>query len=194
MPVYTVQDEDKLGPLRTLHRNYLLPLGFVSQPEIKPRTKVNAVSRLKSKIPPTHENAHENVDEEVDEVLCPEVTIENYPVSLTPIDSPCIDSVSLGDVSEDTSSKKDGERQSDDCSGGVEISDSPLTTPPIAPRRSLRSRRPIDRLNLCHVVDIPSDTLMLVTRMDSLVGKLLDKSVDPGRSDVVLKFVNKLLD
>ena len=209
MPVYTVQDEDKLGPLRTLHRNYLLPLGFVSQPEIKPRTKVNVVSRPKPKSP----LAYVNVDEEYDEILPPKVTIENYPV---PIDPPCTDTESLreeilnscseipmissplGDVSEDSSSEdvcvKVGKVQSDDCSGGAELSDSPLFTPPIAPRRSLRSRRPVERLNLCHVVDVPSDTLKLVTCMDSLVEKFLGEAVDPGRSDSVLKFVNKLLD
>ena len=52
----------------------------------------------------------------------------------------------------------------------------------------------MDRLNLCHVVDTSNDTLALVSCVDSLVGKLLDRTEDPGRADVVLKLVNKLLD
>ena len=228
LPVYTVQNEAKTGPMRTLHRNYLLPLGYVSKPEIKPRTKVNVESKCNSRRSLVCEDGTVDYDENP----LPKVILENYPLSREenkidvvpiPLGVPSVtgDGVSsletdypLSDVVREDLNESglveqsgdcsdgmkvpgdcsDGMKVPGDCSGGTEVPSDCGSTSPVALRRSSRSRRPVDRMNLCHVVDTPQNTLALVTHIDSLVERLLDRSVDPDRADVVLKLVNKLLD
>ena len=211
LPVYTVQNEARTGPMRTLHRNYLLPLGYVSQPEIKPRTKINIVSKCN----PKKSLVCEDDTLIPDEFSLPKVTLENLPFppeeGISNVDpkplgvlSPDRDGVDssedeysfLGTFSEDSvpSDRSDGTEVPSGRSDGTEVPCDSRVIPNPTPRRSLRSRRPVDRLNLCHVVDTSNDTLALVSCVDSLVGKLLDRTEDPGRADVVLKLVNKLLD
>ncbi|MCJ8730139.1 hypothetical protein PDJAM_G00180710 [Pangasius djambal] len=57
LPVYTVKPENKDGPLRTLHRDLLLPCGFLSVPEEEP----SAVAKLQR--PSTRQCPHPDPDE-----------------------------------------------------------------------------------------------------------------------------------
>lgn len=45
LPVYTVRPDRKDGPLRTLHRDLLLPCGFLPSPEVEPPTLHESISR-----------------------------------------------------------------------------------------------------------------------------------------------------
>lgn len=58
LPVYTVKPENKDGPLRTLHRDLLLPCGFLSAPEEEP-----AAVSSKPQRPSTRQHPQPDPDE-----------------------------------------------------------------------------------------------------------------------------------
>lgn len=49
LPVYTVRPERKDGPLRTLHRDLLLPCGFLPSPEVETPTLTKPISRPRTR-------------------------------------------------------------------------------------------------------------------------------------------------
>ncbi len=52
LPVYTVRPERKDGPLRTLHRDLLLPCGFLPSPEVETPTLDKSISRPRTRQSP----------------------------------------------------------------------------------------------------------------------------------------------
>lgn len=83
LPVYTVRPETKDGPLRTLHRDLLLPCGFLPVPETsdpvvsKPTTRRRTRLNPDSQSPDGLDSALET-DDEIPDPIC-----STYPVSET---------------------------------------------------------------------------------------------------------------
>lgn len=181
LPVYTVQDEAGTGPKRTLHRNYLLPIGMIDpqtpketgskppqncpkeQPKtVAPKPSVSCVeedfegctieispnspsSQLRAdaiEFRPRSVGSHHEPSAQPDEWVEPSQQAE-WPVneglgggnSLSPVDP-------ASSVEEDSSSSEESECEEEN-----------QVTPIPAPRKSLRVRKPVERLNLAHLVE-----------------------------------------
>lgn len=52
LPVYTVKPETKDGPMRTLHRDFLLPCGFLPATEVQKSVIRKAVQRPCTRLNP----------------------------------------------------------------------------------------------------------------------------------------------
>ena len=85
IPVYTVKKENGEGRIRTLHRNLLLPVGYISQrvqpsePPTKPKPAPRSRFRSKQLPPPESSSSEESdyEDESSDEDVIPAVLVFN---------------------------------------------------------------------------------------------------------------------
>ncbi len=186
MPVYTVQDESGVGAKRTLHRNYLLPIGMLDS-EIIPRKVTRKTENRDS-----NENKEETCScpisqDEVDS----DSEEQQYSVELVfPVPNQLRAEAAefvpqIGDINGiqehevDSTSSMDEQNQSTSTN---DLEDAPSATDeqvgdnldavdqsaesesesgdgsehrpprPVPARRSIRTRKPVDRLNLVHRV------------------------------------------
>ncbi len=74
LPVYSVQPEGKGGPLRTLHRDLLLPCGFLQPTKSEEQPKQRVVRRPRTRATSNNEGIQESVSEcsesEDEQILC----------------------------------------------------------------------------------------------------------------------------
>ena len=208
LPVYTVRREDNEGPVRTLHRNFLLPIGYVSLPDV--RTVEQPLRKTLPKL------CKQNVDSVAAEDLpLPEISVTpclidvgkigpNSPVDpkpplaspvrmdldipspdpLFPLDDPPQDFEMNDNFTPDVldSTEDDPSSQTDVPD---QIEDRPL-------RRSSRPRKPLIKESMCAVVTGIDGKTSLVAGVNTLVDKLLDKSHSQERLDAVVSCLDKI--
>ena len=220
MPVYTLRQEDGQGPVRTLHRNFLLPIGYVSLVEeevketvkrpVKSLTPKPLLSRdeveeteyyplpevsveifpgsLNTKLPNPVVLA-EDAPAPVSDVVTPELTLEAESVLVKfGVSDDALEVVSDVPLNDDVSLEESKEMLKDS------FKDSPGLVVKVPLRRSQRIRKPKVKASMCAVVKNSCDKLELVSKVDSLVGKLMDESVSSDRFDSVVSVLSKLLD
>ncbi|XP_076745452.1 retrovirus-related Pol polyprotein from transposon opus [Maylandia zebra] len=92
LPVYTVKPENKDGPLRTLHRDLLLPCGYLPVEESSEHVQKPVSRRPRTRANPALEE--ENSSDEEDDLLIPVWlsspvhTVSESPVNVPDIDNP----------------------------------------------------------------------------------------------------------
>ena len=154
VPVYTVQSESKRGPKRTLHRNLLRPVGALEAVEPSGKKSQTGGKQKQNFLPKIQGEMLGEVTDEEDSV-----DIEVVVTPLTPfsrlgsrvgIRSPTqgvnvIDSSDMGVAHQNFGMGEDEEVP--EVNKGTETQE-----PRIVLRRSTRQKRPVNRLNLSHVV------------------------------------------
>lgn len=181
LPVYTVQDESGKGPLRTLHRNHLLPIGILDME--------NSQTQQKSVAPPKPVEGIKARDVDLNLVSSSDsgddifIDVEVVPVLPVPVEAAHEEKVltdsqveKVVDVNVPEARECGEDAQADELSDrgehasgdnpdsegdmplssqsevSVESSDGDMSVESSEPRRSTRIRRPVDRLNLLHRV------------------------------------------
>jgi hypothetical protein len=222
LPVYTVQDEKKQGPQRTLHRNYLLPIGmldsevtskdFCEEKNLQKKEKEVRKSKVSVK---EAEDANEDDGEEFQL----EIDIVPNLTQRKKVEAPGSECIDLRSQEEDNvdgvdDESSDSEESVDDEATGEnvardssrldsqevvnETSESENTEVYLSDsdesseddrnrgqeslRRSMRSRKPPDRLNLMHRVTL--NALMEAEQEILAIGKLLKHCREKFFSDL----------
>ena len=202
LPVYTVRREDNEGPVRTLHRNFLLPIGYVSL--LEGRTVDQPLRRTFSK---SCKQRSDSV--EAEDLPLPEISVTPHQADVgkieprSPVASPVkmdLDIPSpdplfpLGDLSHDAEmSDTHNSDTLDDVEDGPsyqtvvpgQMEDRPL-------RRSSRPRKPLVKESMCAIVTGVDGKNSLISGVNTLVDKLLDKSHPQERLDTVISCLDKL--
>ena len=192
MPVYSVRLEGGIGPVRTLHRNLLLPIGVLDEETTKIREKERGpMPKRKTEGSRTERQDFDEEDTTPLQVefawpsseLRPEASVfvpiseplrtdvvelsespEGEQVPETGMDSgqepsePADEAQHDLDLAESEGDQEDGSGDDLNRSEPEEAVgfDAEGDQPAPEPRRSLRQRRPVDRLNLAHIV--PADS------------------------------------
>ena len=141
IPVYVVQRENKVGPKRTLHRNLLLPIGFLPFEETSPSTVVSKKTVVQETTQSditsdTSETEDEADDTEQDYIIVNSVSgvqVDNGQGNIQNINTQ-----DQGDVLGINPQEQVG---TDEQS----VIQEPIQVPTPAPRRSQRNRRPPDK-------------------------------------------------
>ena len=246
LPVYTVQDEARIGPKRTLHRNYLLPIGMIDSDRVKSEVIKDELCELtKPRHKPTCLKENQNFSSQFSEENCfgEEFILEISPAVLpnsvlrvdakefiprdmgeqevlsegeenlaqeVPVDSSNLLEFVEEEVFKGDSSSPSGQQLVDADSASQPIDDdstsfvgsdsdgstgSEVVVPIPAPRRSLRTRRPVDRLNLMHSVCAPKVYLQedLVGKVQCHLHRLLKFSLSAERVEAIEQVLNVLV-
>jgi hypothetical protein len=255
LPVYTVQDEARTGPKRTLHRNYLLPIGMIDSPSEDNQRKVPVTCPSKPKpcqirkkpmvdpfgkeeeefggctieIPPSvhprnslsadaaefvprdggnqfppagnvigdgealdeHTNAGGDdwVEKEHPEQFRVPSPIEEKSLRQDSSPAESVHSVGTFETVDDESSSSENSETDEEtelkCKKG----------PVPAPRRSLRVKYPVDRLNLMHAVQTPQVHLPddLLGRAQNYLCRLTDSELNPERANAIAQVLRVLM-
>ena len=208
LPVYTVRREDNEGPVRTLHRNLLLPIGYVSHPD-----KRTVDQPLRKTFPKSCKQSCDPVG--VEDFPLPEISVTPHlvdvgkigPISPSDPKSPLTSPVKmdldipspdplfpLDDLPQDTERKdhyiSDVLDSTEDNSSNQtvvldQVEDRPL-------RRSSRPRKPLVKESMCAVVTGMDGNNSLISGVNALVDKLLDKSHSQERLDTVVSCLDKI--
>ena len=164
VPVYTVQEETGNGPCRTLHRNFLLPVGVLdtetTSKELaeEKRRRQDKGERLEKRSTPCEADGEE-------------LSVTVVPTRLRPEAVPFVPEVVARELQEQGfDPEQDGPAPhldqvetvaSDEGSDGDDARINP--EPPVELRRSTRLRRPVERLNLAHQVVTSANASILDT-------------------------------
>lgn len=70
LPVYTLKPEKEDGPLRTLHRDLLLPCGFLSQAEEEEPERISKPHRPQTRQSVIQAEANDSIQEDDDDEVC----------------------------------------------------------------------------------------------------------------------------
>lgn len=249
LPVYTVQDEACTGPKRTLHRNYLLPIGMIDSPSEDNQRKVPVTCPSKPKPrqirkkpvvdpvvgeedefegctieipPPVHPRSSLSVDaaefvprvgdnqfspvsgealtehtdegeEDLVEEEYPEQSRVPSPIedkSLRQDSSPAesVRSVGMSETEDDEFSSSENSETDEETE--LKCKEGPVPVP----RRSLRTKHPVDRLNLMHAVQTPEVHLPdLVGRAQNYLCMLAGSQLDPERVNAIEQVLKVLM-
>lgn len=247
IPVYTVQEESGKGPLRTLHRNYLLPIGVLDE-ETSSNSKPCAkdTSAIKRREPP--EAVSESSEAEDDEsdfkamiYMRPEApefvpkgqmdkaAVHIFSDGKTPPKDTDTDQARLQEnpPSEDESEKgsSDDDSEEDAAVSGVDranssesdsnrdfesegdlsdhdsvpvtprVSPVPPPRPPVPLRRSLRTPKPVERLNLAHHCRV-RETWLDTSLTEAVIQRLhilMDQTISDTRAVVLEDLLYRII-
>ncbi|KAK7106579.1 hypothetical protein V1264_017813 [Littorina saxatilis] len=202
LPVYTVQEERGSGPKRTLHRNYLLPIGVLdencSEKLTSHREPVQNQDKTETK---SKEKGAEFCEETIDQEFDIEITTEPKKLRVeAPVlipqkvgtdekqeleDVTDVQTVESGEVSGEvpddgnsscSTSSGDSELvdQNDEASGESADENPEHQTEKKELRRSTRPRKPVEKLNLMHSVSGKVDTQTQTVPVVCVCGKVED--------------------
>lgn len=221
LPVYTVQDEAHTGPKRTLHRNYLLPIGMIDSDKVKSKVVKDELTETRRKPPRLKRNRNSNsqfseeysfgeefileispailpnsaLRVEAEEFIPKEMGVQKEIISEG--GEACVKQVPGGLSDSDSASQSNGgdESASSVDSDSSEDTGSEVAAPVPIPRRSLRTRRPVERLNLMHSVCTPEVHLqtVLVDQVQDHLQLLLRSSLTPERVKAIEQVLNILV-